>query len=128
MTKYIYTITAMKFGLKYSNTNRSKDGYFHSFERRTSPTQKKHFTIIRKRTWGWFDSLKNAQKAVSADGNFILENMYFPEVVIEKIANGFLFDIPKEWWYKWQGTEKKGKYKPWKKPKQYKNVIGFSMG
>lgn len=119
--KYIYVITAMKFGYKYSNNKRSRDGKYHSFEFRTSKTQKEYFTIIRKRTWGWESTLKGAKYAIEHDTGFFLEDMYYPEIVIERIPERYLSEIPKEWWYKWEGTEEKGKYKLWKKPEEYSN-------
>ena len=55
----------------------------------------------------------------------------------ERVRKGFPIDstIMKEMaekygtpWYQWKGTEEKGKYVPWKKPEEYKNVKCFAMG
>lgn len=125
--KKVYVVTTLKFGWKYINAIRSKDGKYHSFEMRTSPTQKRYFTIIRSRTWGWFADLATAKKSLAQNWADMFEMGYYPHGVIEEIYEGILHGatIPKEWWYKWEGTCQKGKYKPWKKPKQYDHVIGF---
>lgn len=126
--KYIYVVTAMKFGLMYLNQRRSKDGKYHSFKKRTSKTQREYLGIIQQRTWGWFSTLKSAKAVTEWASDFILEEMSYPEVVIERISEGIMSGKPKEWWYKWKGTEKRGRYVSWKKPEEYRCVVNFSMG
>ena len=127
--KYIYAITAMKFGLMYRNKRRSKDKKFHSFCKRTSKSQLEHFTIIRQRTWGWYSTLRSAKLAVTKwASHAILEDLYYPEVVIERIPEGIMSGIPREWWYKWKGSERKGNYVTWEKPEEYKRIGFFAMG
>ena len=113
----IYVITTLRFGYKYANMKRSGDGKYHSFEKRTSPSQRKYFTITRGRTWGWYKSLKDAQECVKQNWGDIYEGEY-SYAVIEKISEGVLhgMDIPVEWWYKWHGSWQRGKFKEWKKP------------
>ena len=126
--KYIYVITALKFGYKYGNQRRSGDGKYHSFECRTSKSQKKYFTIIRQRTWGWYSSLKDAQWNIAHNGSWFLEDLYYPHLVIERFEEGICCYTPKEWWYQWDGDEDTGKYVPWKKPEEFEHTIGFGMG
>lgn len=124
--KPIYTVTTLQFGFKYGNNKRSKDGVFHSFLKRTSPSQRKYFTITNKRTWGWYSKLEDAQKCVEENWADIYEGSY-GYAVIEEVHEGILHgaNTPREWWYKWQGSWEKGKYKPWNKPKEYDGIIFF---
>lgn len=124
--KVIYVVTSITFGFKYSNKTRSGDGKFHSYLKRTSPSQSKYFTIIEDRTWGWYADLKTAKQSVLENWCDIHETMY-DHVVIEEIPETVIYggELPKEWWYKWHGSCEKGGYKPWKKPKEYNNIIGF---
>lgn len=128
--KYVYTITGIRFGYKYANRHRSKDGYYHSYRARTSKAQDKYFTILDQRVWGCCDSLDEAKKTVTKYASeWILENMYYTWVVIERFEmSGVCFGIPKEWWFHWEGDEATGKYKPAKKPEQYDGIINFAMG
>lgn len=125
--KPIYVITTMMFGFKYGNTTRSKDGIYHSFLKRTSPTQRKYFTIVRERTWGWYPTLEEAKEAVERNYADLYEDGYYPQAVIEEICPGVLqgCETPKEWWYEWKGTRQKGAYKSWQKPKDFNNIVGF---
>lgn len=129
-SKKIYLVTALCFGYKYSNKKRSKDGIYHSYLKRTSPSQREYFTIINKRTFYWFSTLVDAQKCIKRNYYDMCEAVSFPEAVIEEVfEGGGVYDVPrKEWWYKWKGSYKKGGYKPWKKPKEYHNVVGFGIG
>jgi hypothetical protein len=122
----IYVVTTLQFGFKYINRKRSGDGKYHSYEKRISPSQKEYFTIVRERTWGWYSTLDKAKEAVEKNYGDMYENDY-NYAVIERTPEGILWggDIPKEWWYKWQGSWEKGKYVPWKKPSEYDTVIGF---
>lgn len=124
--KVAYVVTTLDFGLKYFNIKRSKDGYFHSFYKRTSKSQRERFTITKSRTWGWYSSLEEAQKCVLENHCDIYEGDY-NYAVIEEVKEGVLHGLacPKEWWYKWKGSWENGSYKPWKKPKEYDNVIFF---
>jgi len=126
-SKIIYAISTMRFGFKYMNDRRSADGYYHSYEKRTSSNQKQYFSILRERTWGWYSSLKNAQKCIEENWGDIFEGSY-DYALIEEIPEGVLFGgaIPKEWWFKWKGTCKKGKYILSKKPKEYDTVVCFA--
>ena len=121
---HVYVVTTLRFGYKYGNRKRSGDGRFHSFYKRTSKTQRKYFTTVSERTWGWYKSLEEAQKCVEENWCDIYEGEY-THAVIERISEGVLHaaDTPDEWWYKWHGTWEKGRYKKWKKPEQYSNII-----
>jgi len=122
----IYVVTTLRFGYKYINKSRSGDGKYHSYYKRTSPSQRKYFTIVNSRTWGWYKELKDAQQCVEENWGDIYEGEY-TAAVIERISEGILHgaDIPEEWWYKWKGTWEKGCYKKWKKPKEYDHTICF---
>lgn len=125
--KMIYVITTMQFGMKYLNKNRSADGYYHSYEKRLSESQREYFTIIRKRTWGWYSKLDDARDCVAGNITDIHEEGYYQYALIEGISEGVLYggNSPIEYWYKWNGNNKYGWYKPTKKPKKYENIIGF---
>jgi len=122
----VYVVTTLRFGFMYLNDKQSLDGKYHSFGKRTAKTQKKYFTITSERTWGWYSTLAKAKEAIEHNYGDMYENEY-EWAVIEGLAEGILCGgrMPKECWYKWQGTCEKGRYKPWRKPKQYDNVIGF---
>lgn len=123
--KKIYIITTIRFGFKYANSRRSRDGIFRSYRKRISKSQTKYLTIISDRTWGWFTKLATAKKCVEENWGDIYEGEYFA-AVIEEVPEGVVINIPtNEWWYKWEGSWEKGRYKPWKKPKAYKNIVGF---
>lgn len=123
--KIIYIITTLRFGYKYGNKGRSKDGIYRSYLKRTSKSQEKFFTIIRSRTWGWYYDLAIAKKCVEENWGDMYENDYF-EAVIEEVPEGSVTNIPtKEFWYKWKGSWEKGGYKSWKKPKKYEGIVGF---
>ena len=125
--KYIYVITGIQFGYMYGDKKRHKDGTYHSYRIRTSPTQDKRFTIRDQRTWGWYSTLKGAKEALKLYSGAILENSCYTSVVIEKFSEG-LCTMPREWWYKWEGTEEEGKYVPGEKPKEFKHICCFGMG
>jgi hypothetical protein len=113
--KKIFVITAIKFGYK---KRRNIDGEV-----------KRYFTIIRERVWGWFADLETTQKAVDENWMDMYENGHYPWIVIEKTPEGICSIGPvSEYWYKWSGDDKTGKYKPTKKPKSYNNVVGFGIG
>lgn len=124
--KFVYVVTTIQFGDKYINKTRSKDGIYHSYRLRTSPSQKKYFGIIDKRTWGWYNDIKDAKEVIEMNSCDIYEGNY-TYALIEKIDEGVVFgmSIPEEHWYKWKGTWEKGGYKPAKKPKQYSHIIHF---
>jgi len=119
--KWIYMVTGIKFGYEYTDAETSPDGRYHSYRVRTKKTQKRHFTITDKRLWGWFQTLKDAKEAVANNWSDMYEEGSYPEVVIEEVGEGLLSYETYEWWYKW----KNGGYKPWKKPKSYRNIVGF---
>ena len=123
--KYIYTLTGIYFGFKYQNHKMSRDGKFHSYYKRTSKSQKKIFTIIDSRTWGWFTKLKDAKRGIEKNFGDIFEGMY-NMAVIEKVPEGMVVNVPvREWWYVWSGSWENGGYVPAVKPKQYQGVIKF---
>ena len=128
--KYIYVVTTVRFGYKWSSKRRNADGIYHSYRKQTHPNQHKHFTIIDKRTWGWFSELKDAKRAIKENWADMYEGDY-EYAVIEKTAEGILHGgrLPREWWFKWEGSWEKGGYKPGDfKPQEYHNVIGFGLG
>ena len=122
--KKIFMITTMYFGYEYGNQRRSKDGIYRSYQKRTSKNQRKYFSLIRKRTWGWLSSLKEAKKCIRENWGDLYEGEY-SYAVIEEVAEGILIMPGREWWYQWEGTWEKGKYKQGKKPKEYEGVCGF---
>lgn len=124
--KPIYVITTMRIGFKYGNNTRSKDGIYHSYLKRTSPSQKKYLTIIRKRTWGWYPDLEQAQEALEKNYGDMFEGEY-QYGVIEEVPFGVMWGggDTKEVWYKWKGSWEEGQYLPCDKPDEYKNVICF---
>lgn len=128
----IFLITSMHFGYKYYNKKRSPDGIYHSYRVRTSKNQKRVFTILERRTWGWFTNFKTAEQSVLENWGDICEgNLTY--AVIEEVEEGTVVTPTlSEHWYKWRGpwpmTEdgKIGGYQPIKnKPKQYSNVVKF---
>jgi hypothetical protein len=127
----IFIVTSMDLGYMYTNKRRSVDGIYHSYRKRLSKSQTKHFTTKENRTWGWFTDFKTAEKSVLENWGDIFEgNLSY--AVIERVPEGAVTNIPtEEYWYKWEGpwpmteNEKIGGYKPAKKPNQYKNIICF---
>ena len=123
--KYIFVVTTIHFGYLYRNVKRSGDRKYHSFEVRTNKTQRKEFSIVRERTWGWYSTFEQAKYAVEQNACDMYEDGYYNHALIEETSEGVCaYDI-KETWYKWKGTWRKGGYKPATKPKEYHNVIGF---
>jgi len=122
----IYFITTLRFGYKYLDPKRNADGYFHSYEKRTSPEQKEYFTIISSRTWSWHRKFKTAEECVLRDCTFMSENEY-TYAVIEEIYEGCCWGMkgPQEWWFKWEGDWDTGGYKPDQKPEDYERVVCF---
>lgn len=124
--KYIYVITTLEVGYKYANRNRSADGAYHSFHKRTSKTQRQYLTPLSTNTIGWFSDLKEAQNSVASNDLDMHEqsNQY---VLIEKLVEGPCSIIDEEqWWYKWHGPNSdKGKYKPCKPPEGCVGIIGY---
>ena len=118
-SKYIYTVTCLydlppyclKFDSKYEYKKKMKE-----YESRGGC-----------RCFGWFSSLKQAKEAVEKNHGDIHEYSYL-YVVIEKNSDGFRFEIPTEWWYKWNGTHERGGYIPIDKPKEIQQTIGWGMG
>ena len=126
-SKVIYVISTMRFGDMYGNTKRSPDGIYRSYRKRTSKSQRKYFTIISSRTWGWFADFKTAEKSVLENWGDIYEGEYFM-ALIEEVPEGSVVNMPThEYWYKWTGTWKKGKYVKVNngKPEEYKNIVSF---
>lgn len=123
--KKIYIITTVSMGMKYANKKRSPDGVYRSYLKRTSPNQEEYYTIRDRRTWGWFTDLKIAKKAVEENWGDIFEGLYWM-AVIEETPEGIVTNLPtKEYWFKWKGTWENGSYKPIKKPKECKDIVGF---
>jgi len=125
--KVIYTVSTIRFGHMYGNKKRSADGIYHSFRKRTNKTQRKYFTIVTGRTWGWFSDFKTAEKSVLENWGDIFEGEY-SMAVIEEVPEGSVINIPtNEYWYQWKGSWEKGKYVRAfdRKPKEYKNVVSF---
>jgi hypothetical protein len=120
----IYVVTNIHFGYKYADKDRNADGKFHSYEIRTSKTQRKYFTIIDKNTVGWFKKFEDAEKSVLENCLDMYEGEY-EYTVIEESFEGLLSFDDKGHWYKWNGTWEEGGYKKSKKPKTFSNVVGF---
>lgn len=126
--KNIYVITGMHLGYMYANTKRSRDGMYHSYYKRTSPTQRKIFKAIRERTWGWAPTFREARRILRENPHYILEDMDYTTVVIERYHEGLICRVPQEWWFQWKGSEEKGKFVPCDKPKEFEHVCGWGMG
>ena len=121
MTNHIYTITTFELGFKYANRNRSADGAYHSFYKRTSKAQRQYLTTLSSNTTGWFSRLEDAQNSVICN-DLDLHEQSNDYVVIEKLEEGPISCLGLEqWWYKWD----EGKYKPCKCPEDFKAIIGF---
>ncbi|MFW6219937.1 MAG: hypothetical protein ACOC33_03775 [bacterium] len=119
--KSIYLITAMKLGFKYLNIRRSKDGYFHSYYKRTSPSQRESFRVIDKITPCWYQDINDAIEHVTNNMCDLHEDCY-NYVVIEEVEEGGFCDI-KELWFKWD--KYKNRYVSIEKPTELQNVIAF---
>jgi hypothetical protein len=124
--KHIYVVTTIRFGYKYADRERHEDGYYHSYEKRMSPDQKKYLTIVRSRTWGWYERFEDAAKCVENNWGDIYEREY-NYALIEKVAEGVLMgvDLPEEHWFQWEGDCDTGGYKPYNKPEEYDCVVCF---
>ena len=56
------------------------------------------------------------------------EDGYYSHMVIEEFPEGVCMDgWTKEWWYRWSGSSKKGKYEPIEKPKELEKIVAFGM-
>ena len=124
--KHIYVITTLHLGLKYGDMVAHEDGHYYSYRKRTSPDQREYMTIIRSRTWGWFERLEDAQEAIENNYGDMFEN-YYGHALIEKVADGVMFgcEEPEEHWYYWKGTWEDGGYVPDVKPESCESVIHF---
>lgn len=122
----IYFITVLRFGNMYQSPKRHKDGTFHSYRKRTAKNQKEYFTILSSRTWSWHTNFEDAERCVLNNITDIAEFEY-TYAVIEEVYEGYCWGmkIPKEWWFKWEGTWEDGGYKPDKKPEDYGHVVCF---
>jgi len=122
----IYVVTTLRFGFKYADPEMHPDGKYHSYYKRTSEDQKEYYTIVSSRTWGWYKELDDAKECVLHNYGDIAEIEYH-YALIEEVKEGVLWgvDIPKEWWYKWEGDWEDGEYQLSKKPDEEKNVICF---
>lgn len=75
---------------------------------------------------GYYEDLKDAEECVINNDCDISEEGYYRYAIIEEIEPG-LYTFPrKEFWYRWDGRDKK--YHPCEKPKQFKNTAGWGMG
>ena len=124
----IYVVTTMHIGFKYGDKEPHADGKYYSYEVRTSPDQKKYFTIINDRTWGWYNKFEDAEKCVVENWADIYEGEFNYAVIEEKKEGILMFDNnDSEHWYKWEGTWEEGKYVPCNKPEEFSNIVGFSF-
>jgi len=130
-------ITVMKLGYSYLDAKRCKCGIFHHHDRiRTAKDQKESHGIIRRETWGFSFSLKDAQKYVRRNALDMCEAGYYDIAVIEAaqepgLETGRLLGKNNEWWYKWKGPfprpgrNKIGGFKPCCIPKSLKGIVHF---
>jgi len=118
---YIYTITCLYDIPPYCHEYKSKAAYTRAY--------KKYKSHGGNRTFGWFTSLKKAKEAVENNYADIHEYSYL-YVIIEKTKEGVYggFELPKEYWYKWDGSHDGGKYVPIEKPDELKRVVCWGFG
>jgi hypothetical protein len=109
-SKPIYTVTTIRFGLKELTVGPHKG--------------EKVFTILDRRTVGWFYDKADAIETVEKNCGDLYECGSYPHAVVEEVPEGQYAYSMKSWWFKWRD----GRYKKSRKPKKYKNVVGFSIG
>jgi len=120
----------MVIGYKYVNRNRSADGTYHSFFKRTSKTQQEYLSTLSSSSIGWFSDLKDAQNSV-IHNDFDMHEQNNQYVLIEKLVEGPYSCIDTEqWWYEWEykrqdSKNDDGKYKLCKPPECCKGIIGY---
>ena len=83
------------------------------------------------RTVGYYETLEEAKKCVSENWGDIYEDGYYKYAVIEGVEPGLYRSSDPDvepLFYKWVGSKAKGKYRPIKKPRVLKHVVGFTIG
>lgn len=117
--KYIYTVTCLYDIPPYCKGKMTKKAYREA--------KKEYDSHGGTRCFGWFSSLKKAKTAVE-NNCFDIHEYSYMYAVIEKSEDGFRIGIPKEWWYKWEGSHEEGHYSPIEKPEELKMVIHWGIG
>jgi hypothetical protein len=79
------------------------------------------------RTPGFFFSLEDAKKCVEENRGDIHE-MVYKYIVIEEFGPGLYYLPDVEFWYKWEGDNKTGKYVECDKPSEYEQIVCFGLG
>lgn len=75
---------------------------------------------------GWAQNDLSAINIVTNNYGDINESGYYQYAVIEKIGTGLYCTPEEEFWFEWNDPAKK--YYPIRKPKEFENVVNFSMG
>lgn len=83
---------------------------------------------VDKKLMGWYKGIKEAVRAVESNELDICEGCTYDHCVIERVTDGVYPTGLKEWWYRWEGDERHGGYKPVPKPKGLENVANFGIG
>lgn len=87
-----------------------------------------------QRTWGWFPTFEEAEKAVLSNATDMFECNYYNLAVIEEVESGLIAHVVQEKWYKAVYSSFSGKncFNPQvseiPKPKCFKYTVNFGMG
>lgn len=107
--KEIYVVTTIKFGMKEIPVGPRKG--------------KPIFGILDRRPVGWYQKKEDAVDCIEKNRGDIYECGSYPYAVIEEVTEGLYPICEKSWWFKWDK-----KYRPSKKPVQYKRVFNYAIG
>ena len=75
---------------------------------------------------GWAQNKESAFNIVTHNYGDINESGYYRYAVVEKIRTGLYCTPDKEFWFDWDEPTKK--YCSIDKPKEFENIVNFSMG
>jgi len=112
--KFIYVVTTLLFGYKITPKGKRKG--------------KRYYGVKNERVVAWYKKVRDAEACIMRNWGDIYEMGRYNYAVIEKTEEGLYPWIFKEYWYKWKGGIKKGKYIKSTKPKPYKQVVNFGIG
>ena len=79
------------------------------------------------RTWGWFGTFEDAVEVIEKNISDIWE-CFYEYAMIDEVPEGICTFPRQEWWWKWEGDDKTGKYIPTTRPEDFKQVVGMSVG
>ena len=88
----------------------------------------KAVSLPRSHTFGFFKELEDAKYTVESNDCDINEGGYYKYMVIEYIDDGYCYPTAAEIaWYRWEGTEEKGKYIDIPKPDSTRSTCNFAF-